>query len=585
VSGAPSPVTDSRTTKALLTQAVEASAEDPAYFLRYFLRHWFPSQLPPFHLGYLALMTGKVTFLDNYPEAHDFLLNHFNYEPDPREPALLEDGVTPNLEAQPTPVFVKNDAGDICLVAPREHINFVVPRGFSKTTLTKGAFLYELITNYTTYGIFLSATATHAEAQLQDIKTELETNSLLREAYGNQVPTRADSQSWTGDEIQLLCGSILVARGRGGQVRGLTYQGKRPNKVCLDDVEDEDSIATSTLRDKTKRWFYGSVAPAGQLMEGATGESWAQEALQIINLGTLLGAESLIMDLNKDPTFSTVRFGARVQPNLMLWPFKMSEPTYLRMRDNAKKTGTLGHFSKEYDSTIRVDEDAVFPSVFHYVPVAISDLIARSLALDPAISEEAKADEAALIVAGRHRDSGALWFLDEWGGVGKSPTQKLDALFEYHRKWQTTHNGIEAVAYQAALLHLAREKMAKERYFFIITPIRPGSKQTKAERIVGTLSPRYKANFIYHQRPLAKLESGLMDWPNGRKDFADAAAMALNLLGETVGVVMDKELDNLPALDVGPDPIAGGARVGNYLLHHARSTSRLPQHNPRYGAN
>lgn len=390
---------------------------------------------------------------------------------------------------------------------------------------------------------------------------------MLREAYGNQVPARSDPQTWTADQIQLLNGAILVAKGRGGQVRGMTHQGKRPNRITLDDIEDDESVATATLREKTKRWFYGSVFPAGQLMEGAQGEDWAQEKLKITNLGTLLGAECLVVDLTKDPTFSTIRFGAKVADGLMLWSYKMSEATYNRLRSNYKITGRLGEFTREYDSLIRVDEDAVFPSIYHYAPVARNDLIACSLALDPAISEDRKADDAAIVCAGRHGTSGALWFLDEWGGISdqKTPTHLLDQFFEMHYRWKTDINGIEAVAYQAALLHYAREKMAKDRSFFIIQPIKPGTRTTKETRIVGTLSPRYKNNFIYHHHPLPKLEAALMDWPNGKVDFPDAAAMALNLLGETVGVVMDGELPNAPALLPDADSLpAALPRIGNY---------------------
>lgn len=559
------------TTRQLIRESVEHSAYDPAFFCRFFVPHWFPSALPAFHLGYLAMITGKVEFLDDYPEAHEFLLSYFNYEPDPRDPT-----------AEPVPVFQKNEASQVCMVRGKEHSNIMWPRGFSKTTLTKAAFLYLLVTEFSTYGVFLSATATHAEAQLQDIKTELETNALLREAYGNQVPIRSDSQSWTGDEIQLLNGAILVARGRGGQVRGLTYQGKRPNKICLDDVEDEDAINTAPLREKTSRWFYGSVAPAGQLMEGALGQDWAQEPLQIINLGTLLGAECLMMDLARDPTFSTIRFGARIQPGVMLWGYKMAEPTYEKMRSNHKANGKLGYFTREYDSLIRVEEDALFPSIYIYQPVALSDLVQRSLALDPAISEEASADECALVVAGRHATTGALWFLDEWGGVGISPTEKINALFEYHLKWQTQLNGIEAIAYQAALLHLAREEMMRRKHFLILTPIRHGGKINKAERIVGTLSPRYQNGVIRHLRPLPKLEGNLMDWPNGRKDFADAASMALNLLGETVGIVMDGLLPDEPAFDSQPLPAAYRTQ-GNYIVSGGSYAERNPAFNPRYG--
>jgi hypothetical protein len=484
------------------------------------------------------------------------------------------------------PVFFLDAEDQICMTAPKDNLNEIVPRGFSKTTLMKGLDLYELITDPTKFIVYISASAPHAEAQLLDIKSELEGNELLREAYGDQVPTRSESEKWSGKELQLRSGGILLAKGRGGQVRGLTRSGKRPNLIIMDDIEDEDSVATSVQRQKTTNWFYGSVVPAGQIMEGSVGQDWAQDPLRIINLGTLLAAECLVMDLVRDESFSTIRFGARISPGVMLWPYKMPEPTYERLRARFKFSGKLAHFAKEYDSVIRVDEDALFPAIYHYVPVARSDLVVVAQVLDPAISEDSKADEAALVVVGRH-SAGGLWMLDEWGGVGKSPSEKIAAFFDMHIKWKTTHNGIEAIAYQAALLHLAREEMARRKLFFNVVPIRHGGKQSKSDRIVGTLSPRYKNHFIRHYRPLPKLEGNLLDWPAGRKDFADAAAMACNLLGESAGLVMEGAFDDLPAFDHGPIP-AAIPQAGAYFLKGDGWTAGLlrssPGRNPRYGA-
>lgn len=557
--------------KQLLREMVEHSFRDPAYFLRAFLTHWFPSDIPAFHLGLLALITRKVEFLDDYPSAHPFLLQHFNFAADPANP-----------DSRPLPVFLHGGGGEMLMRRPQDNHNWIIPRGFSKTTLVKGCYLYLALTDPKTFAVLISATSAHSETQLLDIKTELEANSLLREAYGDQVPTRADPEKWTGKELHLRNGAILVAKGRGGQVRGLTHQGKRPNRVCLDDIDDEESVATSTQRDKTRNWFYGGVVPAGQIMEGAIGEDWAQEPLQIVNLGTLLATECLVMDLARDGTFSTVRFGARIAPGSMLWQYKMSEETYALKREQYKRIGQLSHFAKEYDSVIRVDEDAIFPSIFHYVPVALNELAQCSLAIDPAISEDSKADEAALVVAGRH-EKGGLWLLDEWGGIGKTPSEIVEALFEYHLRWRTQINGVESIAYQAALLHLAKEEMARRKHFFILTPILHGGKQSKGDRIVGTLSPRYKMRHLAHYRPLPKLESNLIDWPFGRKDFADAAAMALNLLGETAGLVMDGAMDDLPAFEMDALP-AALPRFGNHFVSEFTGNRRLPAaQNPRYG--
>lgn len=557
--------------KQLLTQAVETSAYNPAYFCKFFLNHLFPGPLAEFQLGLLALLTRKVEWLNEYPFAHEFLLNHFFYSADPDDPTSVQ-----------LPVFQMSAESKIIMVCG-EHNNWIIPRGFSKTTLMNTANLYDALTDGKTFSVYISKAADHAETQLGNIRAELETNELLREAYGNVVPTRADIEKWQSDQIQLKNGAIVVARGRGGQVRGLNFRGRRPNKINLDDVEDLKSVKSPTVRKETEDWFYADVEKAGQVMEGAIGEEWAQEPLQINNLATLLGAESLAMTLSKDPKFNTVRMGAKLTDDpddtRMLWSYKLSYETYAADRARHAKLGKLGNFSKEMDSTIRVAEDTIFPHLFMREPAERKDFVTVGMAMDPAISDQPGADSASIIVAGR-KENGAIWMLDEWGGRGKTPREKIDAFFDLHMKWQPTHHGIETQAYQKALIFLMREEMARRQYFFHIVPILQGSDTTKEERIVGILSPRYLSGYIKHLRPLAGLEGNLLDWPNGKKDFADAAAMALSLLGESQMLALPEEAlgknEYAPQEDKLP-PVYSS--VSNYILHGTR-TARMQNRYP-----
>lgn len=555
---------------------MERGAYDPAFWLRFFLKHWFPSPFPAFHLGIIALQTKKVEWLndDIYRDAHDFLLNEFKYAADPQDPTSVE-----------LPVFRRNEAGKIVMVSS-DHNNVIVPRGFSKTTLTNGLNLYDCCTDGRLFCVYISKSAEHAETQLQNIKIELETNELLRVAYGNLVPTRADVEKWQADQMQLTNGAILVARGKGGQVRGLNYRARRPNKIVLDDVEDDGLVESVTERKKTERWFYASVEKAGQVMEGAASEEWAQADLQIINLGTLLGAECLMMTLSKDPKFNTVRFGAKLRyddpdDTRMLWPYKMSHALYTKERDRHRKIGKLAEFTRELDSAIRIADDTLFPNLFIYQPTTRDLLASVSIFCDPAISDQPDRDHTAIVVAGRRQSDGALWALDEWGGVGKTPTEMLDAYFRLHQKWQCTLAGFEAQAYQKVLAFLLREEMAKRRYWFVAQPVIRGSKVTKDDRIVGLLSPRYLAGFLRHLRPFPGIEGNVGDWPNGKKDYADALASALALLGETGALVIPEEErekgEYAPVADVLP-PIY--TTVSNRIIKggpvHDRMRTRYP---------
>lgn len=525
--------------KEVLRQAMERGAFDPAFWLRFFLRHWFPSPLPPFHLGIVALQTKKVEWLNDpvYEDAHEFLLNEFKYAADPNDPNSAH-----------LPVFVRNERGKIVMVSG-DHVNIIVPRGFSKTTLTNGINLYDCCTDGKLFCVYISKSADHAETQLQNIKIELETNELLRAGYGNLVPTRADVEKWQADQLQLTNGAILVARGKGGQVRGLNYRARRPNKIILDDVEDDGLVASPTERLKTETWFYAGVEKAGQVMEGAKGEEFAQEPLQILNLGTLLGSACLMVTLSHDPKFITIRFGAKLRyddpdDRQMLWPYKMSFELYSKERERHRQIGKLGEFTRELDSAIRIADDTLFPSKFIYEPILREHLASVSIFCDPAISDQPDRDHTAIVVAGRRESDGALWVLDEWGGVGKTPSEMIDAYFLLHKKWQCTLAGFEAQAYQKVLAFLLREEMAKRRYWFVAQPVVRGSKVTKDDRIVGLLSPRYLAGFLRHLRPFSGVESNIADWPNGKKDYADAAASAIALLGETGALVIPEEERN-----------------------------------------
>lgn len=558
---------------AIIKDAVKRSAFDPAFFCRFFFRHWFPSEMPPFHLGILALRTRKVEWLEQkqYADARPFLLEHFKYAADPQDPTSVQ-----------LPVFIE-ERGSLMMVLD-DYLNEIIPRGFSKTTLVNAANGYDILTDGKTFCVYISKSAEHAEMQLGNIKVELETNQLLRAAYGDLVPSRADPEKWQADQLQLLNGAILVARGKGGQVRGLNYRGRRPNKIVLDDVEDDGLADSPTERNKTRKWFYSAVEKAGQVMEGAAQETWAQQPLQITNLGTLLHPDALCMTLSKDPKFNTVRFGAKLntdpEDHRMLWDYKMSYDLYMRERRRHTVIGQLAEFTREIDSAIRVGDDTIFPDKFIYEAAGRDDFAQVVLFCDPAISESPDADDAAIVVAGRRLKDGLLFILEEWGGRGKSPREIVDKMFELHRKWHCTGCGIESQAYQKSLIYMMREEMAAKGYWFIIEGVVRGSKDNKDRRILGLLSPRYMSGRIRHLRPFSGLESNIADWPNGKKDYADAFASALTLMGETAAMVIPIEERNKeeyaplpPALPPAFTTVSGMIVRGGTA---ARNDSRYP---------
>ena len=238
-----------------------------------------------------------------------------------------------------------------------------------------------------------------------------------------------------------------------------------------------------------------------------------------------------------------------------LLPQKMGEAAYEFKKERFRRNGKIAEFAREYDSTIRVDEDALFQfkDITLYQPTRLEDLVVRAMACDPAISDQPGRDHTAISVGGR-KENGALWVLDVWGGLGITPTRLIEKYFEWQAAFQTQLNGIEAQQYQKALIYLMREEMARRQHFFNIIPIVQGSDKTKDDRINGILQPRYSNGYVRHAKPLPLLENQLQDFPNGKKDYADATAMMFALMGETqalaapIGSIGQDEFDPLPPL-------------------------------------
>jgi hypothetical protein len=340
-------------------------------------------------------------------------------------------------------------------------------------------------------------------------------------------------------------------------------------------------VLSATERQKTENWFYTAVEKAGVEMSGAKGQDWAQQPLQIINLGTLLASQCLMMTLSKDPKFNTVRFGAKLHLNdpddhQMLWAYKMPYEVYDKERKRHARIGKLGQFTRELDSSIRVADDTLFPSRFIYEPVLREQLAVVSIFCDPAISEQPDRDHTAIVVAGRRTSDGALWFLEEWGGVGKTPTETLDAFFWLHKKWGCNVAGFEAQAFQRVLRYLFREEMARRKHWFVAQEIVRGTHVTKDDRVVGLLSPRYLLGVLRHLRPLGGIEGNIADWPNGKKDYADAGASALALLGESGAMVIpevEREKGEYAPLEQTLPPVYN--TVNNHIIRGTGRGDRL----------
>lgn len=517
------------------SEVIAEGYRNPVFLCRTFLADWFPNYMPWFHRGILAILTKRTDFLLDFSEETwpqetkswdeaqlDKLLRHFVWKSRP------DDDQSPE-----NPVFERN--GDKIDLRCTDFTLIMLPRGFSKTTLINSSNIWHIVYQMAEFIVYISKSGNHAEEQLNAVKQQLMINPLLQTFFGNLVPDRNDSKRWRSDLIETLNGVILVARGIEGQVRGLVHDGKRPDKYVIDDVEDEESVATDAQRQKTRSRFYKSIRP-GRRRIGRRGE--------FIVLATMLHPDDLPNNMARDPQFTTVIFGAVDRDGDALWPLMMGFEALEKEKKSYATNGQLNAFYLEYYNQIRNDETSVFRGPFVHEHMDRAKFVGVAVALDPAISESKKSDQCAFAVVGQ-TENGQKHVIDIRGSTGMHPREQLNMFFELHFKWNCTHHGVEATAYQASLIYLLKEEMFRQakqfgqRAYFDITPIRY-HKEKKA-RIKGILAPLYNSGYITHQRRFPDLETQLLDFPNGKDDYPDVVAMACELLDPFVALAGDED--------------------------------------------
>ena len=164
------------------------------------------------------------------------------------------------------------------------------PRGNAKTVVKVLAkVIHSIVYGYQPFTVIIGYSAAEAEGKVKDIRDELLHNEDLTRIYGRLVSKGAGIQGF-----ETANGCMVLARGRGGQVRGLRHGKYRPTHIILDDVEDLEACQSQLQREKTIAWFKKDVLPAKQSGEAHGGN--------VTFIGTVLHEDSLLAHLLTDPT-------------------------------------------------------------------------------------------------------------------------------------------------------------------------------------------------------------------------------------------------------------------------------------------
>lgn len=419
-----------------------------------------------------------------------FLSGHFWGELSPMHRDVV------NLEAKP----VRRGALEV----------IAAPRGNAKTVFwVLAKTIHSIVYGYQPFTVIIGYSAQEAEGKVKDIRDELLNNEELIRVYGKMLTGKPGTQSFTAKN-----GCMVLARGRGGQVRGLRHGKHRPTKIICDDVEDLEAVQSPLQREKTKLWFTKDVMPAIQSGEEFKGA--------ITFIGTVLHENALLPDLLTDPSWTRNKYKAVIswaeredlwqqwrnlynnlddpaskdtakafylenEPEMLkgtevLWP---DGESYYELMVQQLKMGTAAFASEKQNDPFDPERQILHPEKcqrFKVIwpgdpqwpqgyedgfAVVLGDRFAHSNQLkiiafhDPAMAEEKKSDYAAIVVCAQDA-SGYIYVLDVW--LKKEPPDKqIKAALKLYQKWQVSTLYFEAVMFAKLFKPLYRQEVEKQK--------------------------------------------------------------------------------------------------------------------------
>ena len=190
-----------------------------------------------------------------------------------------------------------------------QRLAVAAPRGSAKSTLISLFYVLWLIcTGRAKFVLLVSDTKEKAHEFLHHIRDELQENERLRTDYPHvcELPgERAAPRRWKAGALETRNGALISAAGAGQSLRGRRYKEHRPDCVILDDLENDDNVATADARGKLRGWFERTLLKCGA------------PATNVVMVGTIQHMDSLLAHLTSEAM--SIAWKSRIYRSVIQW--------------------------------------------------------------------------------------------------------------------------------------------------------------------------------------------------------------------------------------------------------------------------
>lgn len=294
------------------------------------------------------------------------------------------------------------DFGDLTdeaafIAAPREHAK--------STFFTFGDPVHDTCYELRHFIMIISDTNEQATGFTLPIRLEFEDNPRIRYDFGD-----LRGPSWTESDFITSTGIQLLARGKKDKVRGLKNRQYRPDKIIVDDFENDENVANPKLVEKGKRKLEGAVM-------GSAGEGFC-----FLMVGNLFHPKSVLSqfiaekDEDRNPLYRSKVYRAILDSGTpderSLWPAVWP----LERLRKKRRTMSTRAFNAEMMNLVIVEGGAFSESWVKYYDRADIELNVLDTVsfVDPSAKSGESNDYKALITVGLNRKIMIFYCLHAW---------------------------------------------------------------------------------------------------------------------------------------------------------------------------
>ena len=446
---------------------------------------------------------------------------------------------------KPTPSF-HEELWALC-TSDHKKVAIAAPRGHAKTTAITGSYLIStLVMRERKYALVLSDTEDQASEFLNELKIEFRENELLMEMYGVDKIVR-DSATDMIVRFKDSHACRVIARGAEQKIRGKKWRGTRPDIIIVDDLENEELVSSDNRRSKLKRWFYGSVLPAG-----------SDECVFRV-VGTILHFDSLLENLMpKDDAIRTplkdylygdwisVRFKAHPDEDdfsTLLWPEKFSEERLRSIRSDYLKQGIPEVYGQEYLNQPISKETAYFREQ-DLTPLEADDWdsnLTWYASADLAISQRDRAAYTVMFAAAMDENR-RLQVRDRRKGRWDSATI-LDEIFSLIKRYNIQDFFLETENIARAIGPQIYERMRKESTYFTLHSVVPSKDKEARASPLQAMTRAGGVRFNTEAEWFPDLKRNMLMFPRGPfKDDVDALGLMAHGVTKLANPASDEEI-------------------------------------------